>query len=64
MTAFFDIAGFEYYDTIIAKDMDRWKGIRNHPTALQEAGEKGKKVVGEVLRLREAPAPPRDRESP
>ena len=45
MTAFFDIMGFEYYDNIIAKDMDRWKGIRNHPTALAEAREKGEKVV-------------------
>ena len=58
MTAFFDIMGFEYHDNIIANDMDRWKGIRNHPTALAEAGEKGRRVVGEVLRLREAAASP------
>jgi len=58
MTAFFDIMGFEYYDNIIANDMDRWKGIRNHPTALSEAKEKGRKVVREVMRLREAPGSP------
>jgi multimeric flavodoxin WrbA len=51
MTAFFDIMGFEYYDNIIANDMDRCRGIRNHPTALTEAGEKGRKVVEEILRL-------------
>jgi len=55
MTAFFDIMGFEYYDNIIANDLDRWRGINNHPTALPEAGEKGRKVVGEVLRLRLTP---------
>ena len=57
MTAFFDIMGFEYHDNIIANDMDRWKGIRNHPTALSEAREKGGKVVEEILRLREGAAP-------
>ncbi len=53
MTAFFDIMGFEYYDNIIANDMDRWKGIRNHPTILGEARDKGRKVVGVVTALRE-----------
>jgi multimeric flavodoxin WrbA len=52
MTAFFDIVGFEYHDNIIAKDMDRYHGIRNHPTALAEAREKGERVVGVVARLR------------
>jgi multimeric flavodoxin WrbA len=65
MTAFFDIMGFEYHDNIIANDMDRYHGIRNHPTALAEAQEKGGKVVkvisglkgggaGEGFRRREA----------
>jgi multimeric flavodoxin WrbA len=45
MTAFFDIMGFEYYDNVIAKDMDLYRGIRNHPTAIPEAREKGRKVV-------------------
>jgi multimeric flavodoxin WrbA len=53
MTAFFDIMGFEYYDNVIANDMDRYKGIRNHPTALAGAREKGGKVVSEIVRLRE-----------
>jgi multimeric flavodoxin WrbA len=58
MTAFFDIMGFEYHDNIIAKDMDRWKGIRNHPTALSEAREKGMRVVAEIARLKEGGEPP------
>lgn len=53
MTAFFDIMGFEYHDNIIANEMDRWKGIRNHPTALAEAGKKGRRVVAEVAKLKE-----------
>jgi multimeric flavodoxin WrbA len=52
MTAFFDIMGFEYFDNIIANEMDRWKGIRNHPTALSEAKEKGRKVVNVISRLK------------
>jgi multimeric flavodoxin WrbA len=51
MTAFFDVVGFEYYDNIIANDMDRYGGIRGHPTALVEAREKGKKVVLAVRKL-------------
>ena len=58
MTAFFDIMGFEYHDNIIANDMDRYRGIRNHPTALAEAREKGRWVVGEVRRLGDAAASP------
>jgi len=58
MTAFFDIMGFEYHDNIIAKEMDRYQGIRNHPTALTEAREKGERVVGEILRIREAAGSP------
>jgi multimeric flavodoxin WrbA len=57
MTAFFDIMGFGYHDNIIAKDMDRWKGIRNHPTALAEAREKGRKAVEEMARLKEGGEP-------
>jgi len=57
MTAFFDITGFEYYDNVIANDMDRWKGIRNHPTALADAAVKGRKVVEEIARLRVGGSP-------
>jgi multimeric flavodoxin WrbA len=46
ITAFFNGVGFEYYDNIIANNMDQFKGIKNHPTALREAFEKGQKVVG------------------
>jgi len=45
ITAFFNGVGFEYYDNIIANNMDEFKGIRNHPTALKDAFEKGQNVV-------------------
>ncbi len=45
ITAFFNTIGFEYYDNIIANNMDTWHGIRGHPTALNEAFAKGEKVV-------------------
>jgi multimeric flavodoxin WrbA len=45
ITAFFNTIGFEYYDNVIANEMDKYKGIRGHPTAMNEAREKGKKVV-------------------
>ncbi|HMZ31633.1 MAG TPA: NAD(P)H-dependent oxidoreductase, partial [Methanoregulaceae archaeon] len=45
ITAFFNTMGFEYYDNIIANDMDRYRGIRGHPTALAEARAKGEEVV-------------------
>lgn len=49
VTAFFNTLGFEYYDNIIANDMDRYRGIQGHPTALAEAGRKGGQIVG-ILR--------------
>ncbi|MEI6292601.1 MAG: flavodoxin family protein [Methanomicrobiales archaeon] len=45
ITAFFNTLGFEYYDNIIANDMDNHKGIRGHPTALAEAFKKGENLV-------------------
>jgi multimeric flavodoxin WrbA len=45
ITAFFNTLGFEYYDNIIANNMDLYNGIRGHPTALKEAREKGQQVV-------------------
>lgn len=45
ITAFFNTLGIEYYDNIIANDMDTYKGIRGHPTALTEAFGKGEDVV-------------------
>jgi len=51
VTAFFNGTGFEYYDNIIANNMDAYGGIRGHPTALAEAETKGKEVVLEVASL-------------
>jgi len=51
ITAFFNTIGFEYYDNIIANDMDKYKGIKGHPTALQEARDKGRRVVKEIRSL-------------
>jgi len=53
ITALFNSVGFEYYDNIIANDMDQFGGIRQHPTALSEAYEKGQKVARVLAHLRE-----------
>lgn len=45
LTALFHDAGFEYYDNIVANNMDEYKGIKNHPSALKEAFDKGQNVV-------------------
>lgn len=50
ITAIFNGTGFEYYDNIIANNMDEYKGIKNHPTAMNDAREKGKKVVRVIAR--------------
>ena len=55
ITALFNSVGFEYYDNIIANDMDQFGGIRQHPTALSEAYEKGQKVVKVLAHLKELP---------
>ncbi len=54
ITALFNTTGFEYYDNIIANDMDRYGGIKNHPTALAEAHGKGHKVVRVLKNLKPA----------
>ena len=51
ITALFNTTGFEYYDNVIANDMDRYGGINRHPTALKEAFEKGQKVVSILEKL-------------
>jgi len=51
LTALFHDAGFEYYDNIVANNMDEYQGIKNHPTALKEAFEKGQKVVAVIEKL-------------
>ncbi len=53
MTAIFNGTGFEYYDNIIANNMDEYKGIRNHPDAMKKAGVKGKEVVRVIAQLKE-----------
>jgi multimeric flavodoxin WrbA len=59
ITAIFNGTGFEYYDNIIANNMDEYKGIRNHPTALKEAFLKGQKVVAVLENLKaEGPIQP------
>ncbi len=55
ITALFNSVGFEYYDNIIANDMDQYGGIRQHPTALSDAYEKGHKVVKVLARLKKFP---------
>jgi multimeric flavodoxin WrbA len=52
ITALFNTTGFEYYDNVIANDMDRYGGIKNHPTALKAAFDKGVKIVGVVEKLK------------
>jgi len=52
LTALFHDAGFDYYDNIVANNMDTWKGIKNHPTALDEAFRKGQQVVALLERLK------------
>jgi multimeric flavodoxin WrbA len=52
ITAFFNGVGFEYYDNIIANNMDEFKGIKNHPTALRDAFEKGQRVVAVLKKLK------------
>ena len=52
ITAFFNGVGFEYYDNIIANNMDAYEGINGHPTALKEAFEKGQKVVAVLEKLK------------
>jgi len=52
ITAIFNGTGFEYYDNIIANNMDEFKGIKNHPTALKDAFEKGQKVVAVLEKLK------------
>ncbi len=52
ITAIFNGTGFEYYDNIIANNMDAYGGINKHPTALKDAFEKGQKVIGVLEKLK------------
>jgi multimeric flavodoxin WrbA len=50
MTAIFNGTGFEYYDNIIANNMDEFKGIKNHPTAMKDAFSKGQEVIRVIVK--------------
>ncbi len=52
ITAIFNGTGFEYYDNVIANNMDEYKGIKNHPTAMKEAYSKGGEVVRVLRKIR------------
>ncbi|MCE5338165.1 MAG: flavodoxin family protein [Methanomicrobiaceae archaeon] len=54
LTAFFNTTGFEYWDNVIANDLDRYGGIAGHPTALAEAREKGRSVVALLRKMQAA----------
>jgi len=43
--------GFEYWDNVIANDLDHYGGIAGHPTALTEGRAKGQKVVGLLQKM-------------
>lgn len=51
ITAFFNTLGFEYFDNVIANDMDRWGGVKGHPSALSGAFNAGQNVVFELKRI-------------
>jgi multimeric flavodoxin WrbA len=53
ITAFFNTMGFEYYDNIIANNLDVYHGIGGHPTALNDARTKGEEVVRAIKMVRE-----------
>ena len=48
ITALFHGTGFDYGDNIVANNMDACNGIKNHPTALKEAYEKGQRIVRDL----------------
>lgn len=52
INAFFNTTGFEYYDNIIANEMDRYGGIQEHPTVLKNASSKGEEVVRVIEKLK------------
>ncbi|MDD3857482.1 MAG: flavodoxin family protein [Methanoculleus sp.] len=54
VTAFFNTTGFEYWDNVIANDLDRYGGIAGHPAALAEARKKGEDVVNLLAGLQDA----------
>ena len=51
ITALFHGTGFDYVENIVANNMDTWNGIKNHPTALKEAYEKGRQIVRDLEKI-------------
>jgi multimeric flavodoxin WrbA len=51
ITALFHGTGFDYAENIVANNMDTWNGIKNHPTALKDAYEKGQQVVRDLEKI-------------
>jgi len=51
ITALFRGTGFDYAENIVANNMDTWNGIKNHPTALKDAYEKGLQVVRDLEKI-------------
>jgi multimeric flavodoxin WrbA len=51
ITALFHGTGFDYAENIVANNMDTWNGIKNHPTALKDAYEKGLQVVRDLEKI-------------
>ena len=51
ITALFHGTGFDYVENIVANNMDTWNGIKNHPSALKEAYEKGQQIVRDLERI-------------
>lgn len=51
ITAFFNTLGFEYFDNVIANDMDRWEGVKGHPSALSTAFKSGHDVIRELEKI-------------
>ena len=51
ITALFHGTGFDYVENIVANNMDTYNGIKNHPTALKEAYDKGQQIVKDLEKL-------------
>jgi multimeric flavodoxin WrbA len=45
ITALFNGSGFGYFANITANNMDKFGGVKKHPTALKDAYEKGQELV-------------------
>ncbi|MEN6395344.1 MAG: flavodoxin family protein [Methanoregula sp.] len=52
ITAFFHGTGFDYSENIVANNMDLYNGIKNHPTALKEAYDKGVQIVKDLEKIK------------